>query len=34
LRGDLRMWRMILAGDMDAEVERIEDVYQLDPVVA
>jgi hypothetical protein len=29
LRGDLRMWRMMIAGDMDAEVERVEDVYEL-----
>ena len=28
-RGDLRMWRMMLTGDMDAEVERVEDVYDL-----
>ncbi len=33
-RGDLRMWRMMLAGDMDAEVERIEDVYELEPLAA
>ena len=25
LRGDLRMWRMMLAGKMDAEVERLRD---------
>lgn len=31
-RGDLRMWRMMLVGDMDAEVERIEDMYDLDDV--
>lgn len=29
LRGDLRMWRLMIAGDMDAEVERVEDVYDL-----
>jgi hypothetical protein len=28
-RGDMRMWRMMLAGDMEAEVERVEDVYEL-----
>jgi hypothetical protein len=26
LRGDLRMWRMMLEGTMDAEVERIGDI--------
>jgi hypothetical protein len=33
-RGDLRMWRMMLAGDMEAEVERVEDVYELEPLAA
>jgi len=33
-RGDLRMWRLMLAGDMDAEVERVEDVYELAPLAA
>ena len=33
-RGDLRMWRMMLTGDMDAEVERVEDVYELEPLAA
>jgi len=31
LQGDLRMWRYMLRGDMDAEVERVEDVYGLAP---
>ena len=31
LRGDLRMWRMMLSGDMEAEVERVEDVFGLSP---
>ena len=31
LRGDLRMWALTLRGDMDAEVERVEDVYELSP---
>lgn len=30
LRGDLRMWRYTIAGDMDAEVERVEDMYGLE----
>jgi len=34
LRGDLRMWRLMLVGDMDAEVERVEDVYELEPLAA
>jgi hypothetical protein len=29
LKGDLRMWRYMLRGDMDAEVERVEDAYGL-----
>ena len=29
LQGDLRMWRYMLRGDMDAEVERVEDVLGL-----
>jgi hypothetical protein len=33
-RGDLRMWRMMLTGNMDAEVERVEDIYALDPLAA
>ncbi|MCA9679830.1 MAG: DUF962 domain-containing protein [Kofleriaceae bacterium] len=31
-RGDLRMWRLTVTGLMDAEVERIEDVYDLPPL--
>jgi hypothetical protein len=31
LRGDLRMWRMTIVGDMAAEVERVEDIYDLAP---
>lgn len=31
LRGDLRMWRYMIAGAMDAEVERVEDLYGLAP---
>lgn len=34
LRGDLRMWRMTLVGDMEAEVERIEDEWDLVPLAA
>ena len=34
LRGDLRMWRYIATGMMTAEVERIEDVYELAPRAA
>ncbi len=29
-RGDLRMWRYMITGDMAAEVERVEDLYGLD----
>jgi len=29
LKGDLRMWTFMLRGDMEAEVERVEDVYGL-----
>ncbi len=32
LRGDLRMWRLIAIGDMDAEIERVEDVYGIEPL--
>lgn len=34
LRGDLRMWRYTLTGVMDAEVERVEDMYELAPLGA
>ena len=27
LRGDLRMWKKMLVGEMDAEVERLADAY-------
>ena len=27
LRGDLRMWKKMLTGQMDAEVEHVEDTY-------
>jgi hypothetical protein len=30
LRGDLRMWRMMLEGTMDAEVERVGDVVAFE----
>ncbi len=30
-RGDLRMWRLIATGLMDAELERVEDMYELAP---
>ena len=33
-RGDLRMWRMMLTGNMDAEVERVEELSANDPLAA
>ena len=33
-RGDLRMWRMMLVGTMDAEVERVTELSVLDPLAA
>jgi hypothetical protein len=31
-RGDMRMWRLTVTGVMDAEVERVEDMYELPPI--